>query len=611
MSVSLFFVVTGYWICLVLRDLWLAAGFSGIWLLYLAIRIRRKTVCAAWILLAALALCQGTETEQIPQPGEYRICDVRSGYSLATDGQSTVLFQDEETVIHDKVLIEAVEPLEGLRNLGVFDFAEYMEEHGVSCRGSGRVTETGSSLQAAVMRWCRPSAARMAAFCNIRDTPTLLDRAGLPVIAFLMIMETVLRRRMAASRVRTVSTILGLIWGWLFCWPVSLTRWVLFRLIRFLYDDRLGAWSLSVFLFLLLLPARASSFSLVFPALLQLCSIVRRPKDSRLVLLFLQALYFGSFSPVSLLGFGLLKMAAAASFVLAWFDVSLIPELILPEIPLYVPGFLAVAAGWVLLRILLEKARPVSFVPWFMLMMTWPWLDPCFHVYMLDVGQGDCTVITEPFMKSAVMIDAPGNLYRDNADRIILPFLKSIGVRKLDALIVSHEDYDHAGAVEAVCSRLPVEKVIRDPHDRIPVDYPMMNLLPDRKSQDENEGSLLTYFQYDGNTWLWPGDAGQATEKQLMETLGSLPVTVLKAGHHGSASASSPAFLDWIRPMVTLISAGRHNRYGHPSPEVISSLQSLNIPRFSTAQEGMIHLFSWHGFLFLETAAGTITWLQP
>lgn len=140
------------------------------------------------------------------------------------------------------------------------------------------------------------------------------------------------------------------------------------------------------------------------------------------------------------------------------------------------------------------------------------------------------------------MIDAAGNLYRDNAETIILPFLESIGVKQLDALIVSHEDFDHSGAVEEVCRRVQVREVIRDGAQPVPVSYPFEHLLPAREVADENEGSLLSYFSYDGFSYLWPGDAGTMTETQLMETFRQLPVTVLKAGHHGSDTASSPAF---------------------------------------------------------------------
>lgn len=208
------------------------------------------------------------------------------------------------------------------------------------------------------------------------------------------------------------------------------------------------------------------------------------------------------------------------------------------------------------------------------------------------------------------MIDAAGNLYRDNAESVILPFLEATGIRKLDALIVSHGDFDHAGAVEAVQDGISVHTVIRDPTQPVPVEYPMLNLLPDRTSPDENEGSLLTYFSYDGHGYFWPGDAGILTEKLLMDTFADLPVTVLKAGHHGSASASCPAFLEWLSPDLVLLSAGRNNRYGHPSPEVITSLQSMNTARFCTAESGMIHLASWHGFLFLETAEGQVSCLS-
>lgn len=607
MSISLFFLVSGLWLTVLLKDPWLMAGFGGIWLVVLLVRIRRRLVAGIWILfwvVAAFMTCGGSLE---PVPGMYRVCEVRSNYVIAESAGSRILFQEEDAGIHDEIEIMELEPLEGLKNIGLFDFTAYMQENGVRYRGSGRLVRRSDSLQGQIMSWCRSSPAKLSAFYGIREQETILDRAGLPVLGFLMVTESLLRRRLSTEIIRRLLIPFAIVWGWLFLWPVALMRWVLFRLFRLFDIDRLRAWSLSVLFFLVLMPEKAGSLSLVLPALLQLCSIVRRPAFARCLIVFLQVLYFRSVSLSAAGGYWLLKLLSAASFVLAWFDLQLAPAWDLPGIQLYPAAVLMAAGAFFLIRGLLRQKMSPVFWLCLMLMVCRPQLDPFFHVYLLDVGQGDCTVIVEPFGRSAVMIDAAGNLYRDNAETIILPFLESIGVKQQDALIVSHEDFDHSGAVEEVCRRVQVREVIRDGAQPVPVSYPFEHLLPAREVADENEGSLLSYFSYDGFSYLWPGDAGTMTETQLMETFRQLPVTVLKAGHHGSDTASSPAFLDWLDPDAVLISAGRHNRYGHPSPSVISSLQSRNISRFSTAENGMIHLFSWHGFLFLETAGGQVT----
>lgn len=614
MAVTLFFLTIGIWISCVLSDPWLVTGFAGLWGLVLWIRMKKPAVCIFWgvlsLTIVAGILWNQAFPEPDPRPGLYQVYEVRAGYVLAANGSSRILYQDQEANIHDELYIENLKPLTGLKNLHLFDFADSMAAKGVRWRGTGYIRTASDSLQGRLMRYVRNSPAKMAAFYGIREKDSLLVKAGLPVVAFLMVFENLLRRRMKPNAVHFCLLPPAILWGWLFLWPAALMRWVLFRLIRLSGLQPLAAWSLSVLLFLILQPEKAASFSLVFPALLQLCSITRRRSCTRYLMALLQILYFGSLSCTLFGGYSLLRLLSAASFALAFFDISLEIEWMLPEIPIPAAPVLLVVAAILLLRYMIMQKHPQLLLCSLLIMPVSPYLDPFFHVYMLDIGQGDCTLVVEPFCRSAVMIDAAGNLYRDNAESVILPFLEAAGIRKLDALIVSHEDFDHAGAVEAVQDGISVHTVIRDPTQPVPVKYPMLNLLPDRTSPDENEGSLLTYFSYDGHGYFWPGDAGILTEKLLMDTFADLPVTVLKAGHHGSASASCPAFLEWLSPDLVLLSAGRNNRYGHPSPEVITSLQSMNTARFCTAESGMIHLASWHGFLFLETAEGQVSCLS-
>lgn len=614
MAVTLFFLTIGIWISCVLSDPWLVTGFAGLWGLVLWIRMKKPAVCIFWGVLSLTIVAGILWNQAFPEPdlrpGLYQVYEVRAGYVLAANGSSRILYQDQEANIHDELYIENLKPLTGLKNLHLFDFADSMAAKGVRWRGTGYIRTASDSLQGRLMRYVRNSPAKMATFYGIREKDSLLVKAGLPVVAFLMVFENLLRRRMKPNAVHFCLLPPAILWGWLFLWPATLMRWVLFRLIRLSGLQPLAAWSLSVLLFLILQPEKAASFSLVFPALLQLCSITRRRSCTRYLMALLQILYFGSLSCTLFGGYSLLRLLSAASFALAFFDISLEIEWMLPEIPIPAAPVLLVVAAILLLRYMIMQKHPQLLLCSLLIMPVSPYLDPFFHVYMLDIGQGDCTLVVEPFCRSAVMIDAAGNLYRDNAESVILPFLEAAGIRKLDALIVSHEDFDHAGAVEAVQDGISVHTVIRDPTQPVPVEYPMLNLLPDRTSPDENEGSLLTYFSYDGHGYFWPGDAGILTEKLLMDTFADLPVTVLKAGHHGSASASCPAFLEWLSPDLVLLSAGRNNRYGHPSPEVITSLQSMNTARFCTAESGMIHLASWHGFLFLETAEGQVSCLS-
>jgi competence protein ComEC len=100
---------------------------------------------------------------------------------------------------------------------------------------------------------------------------------------------------------------------------------------------------------------------------------------------------------------------------------------------------------------------------------------------------------------------------------------------------------------------------------------------------------VLTLTAY-GTTVLFTGDMERAGEEHLLQT-GLLPtVDVLKVAHHGSTTSSSPAFLAAIRPKVAVVSAGRHNRYGHPSPVVLKRLKDAGAEIFRTDRQGAITL---------------------
>ncbi len=236
--------------------------------------------------------------------------------------------------------------------------------------------------------------------------------------------------------------------------------------------------------------------------------------------------------------------------------------------------------------------------------------DPFFHVYMLDIGQGDCALLVEPFQKSAVLIDAGQNVFRDNVATVIVPFFRSRGIRQLDAVVVTHNDFDHSGGVEELQKQIPVRQIVTSRDERVDVDYPFVSLLPAREVQEENDESIVSYFSYDGIDYLWMGDAGVEIERQLLKQYDLSKVDVLKLGHHGSQTSSDFSFLAQTNPQLALISVGENNRYGHPHPRVIQNLRNLEIDTLMTKDDGMVHIFSLGRFCFVESAKGKIGMLD-
>jgi competence protein ComEC len=223
---------------------------------------------------------------------------------------------------------------------------------------------------------------------------------------------------------------------------------------------------------------------------------------------------------------------------------------------------------------------------------------------MIDIGQGDCTLIVEPFHRSAVMIDCGQSLYRDNMTLYVIPFLRSIQVNHLDCLILTHDDFDHSGGYESLSEQIEITQLITDSDSSVPVSYPFVSLCPERNTKDENDNSIVSYFEYDGVQYLWMGDASVNVEKQILKEYSTIRADVLKLGHHGSKTSSSFEFLNQIEPQIGLVSVGKNNHYGHPDSSVITHCTQLGIHVLMTKDVGMVEISSFYDIHWIHSAAG-------
>ena len=201
------------------------------------------------------------------------------------------------------------------------------------------------------------------------------------------------------------------------------------------------------------------------------------------------------------------------------------------------------------------------------------------------------------------MIDCGQNLYRDNVERIIMPFLENKNIHAIDTLILTHDDFDHIGGYESLKDKIEIKQVIEDSNDKVNVDYPFYLLLSERDAKDTNDSSIISYFTYDHFTYLFMGDASKQIEKQLMATY-DLKADVVKVGHHGSNTSSDSDFLDSLDCKIALISAGYKNKYGHPSVETLKTLETLHINTLCTSDCGSIAIYSLFHLSFLVTNDG-------
>lgn len=224
------------------------------------------------------------------------------------------------------------------------------------------------------------------------------------------------------------------------------------------------------------------------------------------------------------------------------------------------------------------------------------------QIVALDVGEGSATLIRTD--SGNVLIDAGP----ENTQETLCEHLRQMGVREFALVIFTHPDEDHIGGGDAVLRAFPVREIqtngaadSNDSYDAlirtadatgkaVPMrsvsagetatvgDVTLTVLSPlAGEAEADNEGGLVLMLTCGGKRILLAGDAGEKTEKRLLQRLGAdaLRADVLIAGHHGSNSASSAAFLAAVSPKEIVISCGAGNEYGHPDGRALERMHAV------------------------------------
>lgn len=221
------------------------------------------------------------------------------------------------------------------------------------------------------------------------------------------------------------------------------------------------------------------------------------------------------------------------------------------------------------------------------------------EIAVLNVGQGECAVIRS--RGKTAIVDCGGNL--GDAGNIAADYLESVGVRSVDALILTHLHSDHANGVPTLLDRIDVKEIYlseysveNDPDfTYIPVkgeftltlgDSELL-LVPSLWEGDDNEACMSVICLKDQFSFIITGDLSASAERWLRRWLELPEGGILMAGHHGSARSSSDEILDAAGPQAVIISVGK-NSFGHPAPETLETLEAIGCQVYRTDQNGHI-----------------------
>lgn len=259
-------------------------------------------------------------------------------------------------------------------------------------------------------------------------------------------------------------------------------------------------------------------------------------------------------------------------------------------------------------------------------------------VTVLDVGQGDSVLIQSPAGRVA-LVDGGGEVGEragwDVGLHRVVPALRRAGVRRLDVVLLSHPHEDHAGGLPAVMENFPVGVVLdpgvphpspgyrrllravearrtlyRSARRGLAVDLGAGTALAILHPPDEalnldgdpvHARGAVARLAYGREAMLLTGDVEAPVERYLLERGAPLAAGVLKVGHHGSRTSTSPAFVASVRPSVAVISVGAGNPFGHPHAATLATLRRAGTAVYRTDRHGAVRLRTRGGGWQVET----------
>ena len=604
-------VSLGFLACIILKSSLCILCFSFCFLLYLNERFHSKRVLIFFIGLSVLSLFLVKPCKEA-EKGIYTISEIKQSYYVAENHGSRVLVQsDLDLNFNDQIQVDFLEPIHTDDNFTLFSFTKYNASKNIFYKTKKvRLLKKSHSLKSKLYTFVsnqKNSKVLLSLYYGIHEDTIdeIYTMLGYGYISAYFIVFNLLKRKYEDKKIRISLLIVSILFGSFFVFTLSLTRFILYQLARLLFQSKSDQIGFTILFFSILYPTQVLSISFVLPILLQLVSYFCTEHKwivQKIVLVSILFIYFKKVNVVSLLLFNLLRKFYGCVFLIG-ICISDFKPFTIPSLTIhYAPQYLFILV-FIIVYIQCLKHFKWKYLIIFIIPFLEIFCNPFFQVYTLNIGQGDCSIIVEPFYKSVVMIDCGQSLYRDNVERIIMPFLENKNIHTIDTLILTHDDFDHSGGYESLKDRIKIKQVIRDSNEKVNVEYPFYLLLDQRESKDENDSSIISYFTYDHLKYLFMGDASKQIEKQLMDTY-DLKADVIKVGHHGSNTSSDAAFLDSLDCKLAVISAGYKNKYNHPSVETLKTLDKLNINTFCTNNSGSIAIYSWHHFSFIVTNDG-------
>lgn len=236
-----------------------------------------------------------------------------------------------------------------------------------------------------------------------------------------------------------------------------------------------------------------------------------------------------------------------------------------------------------------------------------------FKVHFIDVGQGD-SIFIQTHLGETLLIDAGDN---DKGD-VVVDYLKSQKVKKIDYIIGTHPHADHIGGIDDVIYAFDVAtiympkvehttKTYRDvleairkrnvnlkaakAGDTIPLEGISAEILSpdgDLDTENLNDFSIVVRLVYENTAFIFQGDAERQSEEYILKEGYDIRSNLIKLGHHGSFTSSIPEYIEAVDPDYAVITLAADNPYGHPHREIMALMKERDIKVYRTDEDGNI-----------------------
>lgn len=572
---------------------------------------------------------------QFKSPDNYvgNVIDVKDKYAVVTNNhQKIILYNVEGVNLYDVISFEGkYQPITSNSNFNAFNYANYAKHNDIYYSLYARkyqVLKVSNSVAAKLYNYIKSlhNETLMDIFYHQRSNENYFIFAGGLHLSYLI---SLISKSLQKDRHKT-AILISIVYWICFGYQRFLLRIFIFSLVPLLFPQLNTKENLGISIIACLFEDKNFIYDIGFiysvAFRLYYCFALNNTHTliKRMMLMFLlQLITFNHCNLVLLLGFNLIRTISAFAFIMALIS-CLLPNLLFFLSIIHILqnwlfygtklGLLVIGKPpiwWSLFYLMIfikwisnEKLRFVSLILLVVYQCNLGKLSLVNTVSYIDVGQGDCILIEEAFGGDKIMIDVAGKVGKNVPEEVIYPYLESRGIKQIDKLIITHDDYDHSGGYSQLDKLITIKEAYREVETIKGKQIRLINLNKNAAYFDKNDNGIVLLSRLSKLNYLFMADAGVPVEETIKDQYNRLTVDILKVSHHGSKSGSSSAFIKQIHPKIAIISSGLHNAYGHPHQEVLTTLKKNKALVLNTQYDGAIMIKGNALFNYFMTSNG-------